>query len=41
MAERFHLKNGAVKLAEYETAQTFEYTHLMMRESEQARSALR
>ena len=29
MAERFHIKNGAVKLAEYDTAQTFEYTHLM------------
>ena len=40
MAERFHIKNGAVKVAEYETAQTFEYTHLM-RKSDKARSALR
>ena len=29
MAERFHLKNGAQFVERYDTAQTFEYTHLM------------
>ena len=29
MAERFHTKNGARFLERYETAQTFEYTHVM------------
>ena len=40
MAERFHTKNGAVRVAVYDSAQTFEYTHLI-RDSERARSALR
>jgi len=29
MAKRFHLKNGAVHLAVYDTDQTFKYSHLM------------
>jgi len=40
MAERFHTKNGAVRVAVYEDSQTFEYTHLIG-DSERARSALR
>ena len=30
MAERFHIKNGAVLLARHDTAQNFEYTHLLL-----------
>jgi hypothetical protein len=42
MAERFHIKNGAQLHSVYDTAQIFEYTHLMQaHDSEKARSALR
>ena len=40
MAERFHIKNGARLVAVHDSAQTFEYTHVM-RDSDKARSALR
>ena len=42
MAERFHTKNGALLHSVYDTAQIFEYTHLMQAaDSKKARSALR
>ena len=42
MAERFHTKNGALLHSVYDTAQIFEYTHLMQaHDSKKARSALR